>query len=51
MGQNIPKYESDACIDISGDESEEDEIDFKVPENCELPHFLNTDEKWNDCVK
>ena len=50
MGQNIPKYESDAAIDISKDESE-DEIDFKGPENCELPHFLNTDEKWNECVK
>ena len=40
----------DSTIDMSGDESE-DEIDIGVPCNCELPHFLNMDKKWNDCVK
>ena len=39
----------DACV-ISEDESD-DEIDFSVPLDCELPPFLDTDFKWNECVK
>ena len=40
----------DSGVDMSGDESE-DKVDIGVPQNCELHHFLNTDKKWNDCVK
>ena len=48
MDEHSLKY-----VNLCEDESDEsdDETDFTVPPNCELPHFLNNDYKWNECVK